>query len=77
LAPAGRAELCASFALPFSAECLKCVTGLTNARYQDMDDWSQGMIDGIANYAGHEMPARSHRHGIGHPKFDPVLPCDA
>ena len=52
LAPAGRAELCASFALPFSAECLKCVTGLTNARYQDMDDWSQSMIDGIANYAG-------------------------
>ena len=40
------------FALPFSAECLKSITGLTNMRFQDMNAWSQGMIDGIANYAG-------------------------
>src|SRR5207245_10956989 len=52
LAPAGRADLCKAFALPLSAECLKDITGLTNMRYQDMDAWSQAMIDGIANYIG-------------------------
>ncbi|MCO5130880.1 MAG: cytochrome P450 [Xanthobacteraceae bacterium] len=52
LAPQGRADLCKAFALPLSAECLKHVTGLTNIRYQDMDAWSQAMIDGIANYTG-------------------------
>ena len=59
LAPAGRADLCRELALPLSAECLKAVTGLTNMRYQDMDAWSQGMIDGIANYVGNpEVEAR-------------------
>ena len=52
LAPQGRADLCKAFALPLSAECLKHITGLTNMRYQDMDAWSQAMIDGIANYSG-------------------------
>ena len=52
LAPAGSADLVKAFALPLSAECLKAITGLTNMRYQDMDAWSQGMIDGIANYGG-------------------------
>ena len=40
------------FALPYSAECLKSITGLTNMRFEDMNAWSQGMIDGIANYVG-------------------------
>ena len=40
------------FALPFSAECLKSITGLTNVRFEDMNAWSQGMMDGIANYVG-------------------------
>ena len=52
LAPMGKADLCAAFALPFSAECLKEMTGLTNISYEEMDTWSQAMIDGIANYAG-------------------------
>jgi cytochrome P450 len=52
LSGAGRADLLAEFALPLSGECLKSVTGLTNIRYQEMDAWSQGMIDGIANYTG-------------------------
>jgi cytochrome P450 len=52
LAPKGAADLLAEFALPLSGECLKSVTGLTNIRYQEMDAWSQGMIDGIANYTG-------------------------
>src|SRR5258707_3103347 len=61
LAPAGRADLCKAFALPLSAECLKDITGLTNMRYQDMDAWSQAMIDGIANYTGNkELEARCH-----------------
>ncbi|HUC65180.1 MAG TPA: cytochrome P450 [Stellaceae bacterium] len=49
---AGRADLCTEFALPLSAECLKDMTGLTNISYQEMDAWSQAMIDGIANYLG-------------------------
>src|ERR1700735_1115505 len=66
LAPAGRADLCKAFALPLSAECLKDVTGLTNMRFQDMDAWSQAMIDGIANYSGNkEIEARCHAATAG------------
>jgi cytochrome P450 len=66
LAPAGRADLCKAFALPLSAECLKDITGLTNMRYQDMDAWSQAMIDGIANYGGNtEVEARCHAATAG------------
>jgi len=61
LEPGREFDFCAAFALPFSAECLKSVTGLTNMRYQDMDAWSQAMIDGIANYTGvPEVEARCH-----------------
>src|SRR3979411_815192 len=52
LAPAGGADLCKAFALPLSAECLKDITGLTNMRFEDMDAWSQVMIDRIAHYSG-------------------------
>jgi cytochrome P450 len=52
LGPEGASDFVQDFALPFSAECLKSITGLTNMRFQDMNAWSQGMIDGIANYAG-------------------------
>src|SRR6202046_3629453 len=66
LAPAGRADLCKALALPLSAECLKDVTGLTNMRFQDMDAWSQAMIDGIANYSGNkEIEARCHAATAG------------
>jgi cytochrome P450 len=51
LGPEGASDFVQDFALPFSAECLKSITGLTNMRFQDMNAWSQGMIDGIANYA--------------------------
>ena len=55
-----------AFALPFSAECLKDITGLTNMRFQDMDAWSQAMIDGIANYTGNkEVEARCHAATVG------------
>jgi cytochrome P450 len=50
------------FALPFSGECLKTLTGLTNITFHEMNAWSQGMIDGIANYVGDkEVEARCHR----------------
>ena len=52
LAPTGACDFVRDFALPFSAECLKSITGLTNMRFEDMNAWSQGMIDGIANYVG-------------------------
>lgn len=66
LAPQGRADLLSDFALPLSGECLKSVTGLTNIRYQDMDAWSQGMIDGIANYTGDAaIEARCHAATAG------------
>src|SRR3984957_13331808 len=66
LAPAGGADLTKALALPLSAECLKDITGLTNMRYQDMDAWSQAMIDGIANYAGNkEAEARCHAATAG------------
>jgi cytochrome P450 len=66
LAPAGGADLVKAFALPLSAECLKDITGLTNMRYQDMDAWSQAMIDGIANYTGDEaVEARCHAATAG------------
>ena len=52
LAPKGGGDLLADFALALSGECLKSVTGLTNITYAEMDAWSQGMIDGIANYTG-------------------------
>ena len=61
IAPVGATDLFRSFALPLSAECLKDITGLTNAHHGDMDAWSQGMIDGIANYAADPaVEARCH-----------------
>jgi cytochrome P450 len=76
LAPQGGADLLAAFALPLSGECLKSVTGLTNIRYQDMDAWSQGMIEGIANYAGDaaiEARCRAATAGID-AAIDDILP---
>src|SRR5689334_1726297 len=76
LAPKGRADLTKAFALPLSAECLKDITGLTNMRYQDMDAWSQAMIDGIANYTGNkEVEARCNAATAGiDAAIDDMLP---
>jgi cytochrome P450 len=66
LAPKRRADLCKALALPLSAECLKDITGLTNMRFEDMDAWSQAMIDGIANYSGDsQVEARCHAATAG------------
>jgi cytochrome P450 len=66
LADKGAADLVAEFALPLSGECLKSVTGLTNIRYQDIDGWSQAMIEGIANYGSDPaVEARCHAATAG------------
>ncbi|MEY9363078.1 cytochrome P450 [Bradyrhizobium yuanmingense] len=72
----GRIDLMRDFALPFSGECLKSITGLTNIGFQDMDAWSQGMIEGIANYAGDpEVEARCHAATAGiDAAIDDILP---
>lgn len=72
----GRIDFMRDFALPFSGECLKSITGLTNIGYQDMDAWSQGMIEGIANYAGDpEVEARCHAATSGiDAAIDDILP---
>lgn len=66
LADKGAADLVEDFALPLSGECLKSVTGLTNITYREIDAWSQGMIEGIANYAGDPaVEARCHAATAG------------
>lgn len=66
LAPAGHADLVADYAMPVSAHALRALTGLVNMRWQDMDAWSQAMIDGIANYAGDPaIEARCHAATAG------------
>lgn len=66
LSPRGQAELVADFAMPVSADALRALTGLTNMRWQDMDAWSQAMIDGIANYGGDPaVEARCHAATAG------------
>jgi len=57
----GKAELCSQYAMPVSGEALKIITGLTNITYNEMDSWSQAMIDGIANYQG-DRQIESHCH---------------
>lgn len=66
LAPHGEADLAADYAMPVSAHALRALTGLTNMRWQDMDAWSQAMIDGIANYTGDAaIEARCHAATAG------------
>ncbi len=52
LAPKGSADLVVDYATAVSGEALKVMTGLTNITYEEMDLWSQAMIDGITNYTG-------------------------
>ncbi len=51
LAPTGAADLVADYALLLSGEALRIITGLSSMSALEMDRASQGMIDGIANYA--------------------------
>ncbi|CCE06989.1 putative Cytochrome P450 monooxygenase [Bradyrhizobium sp. STM 3843] len=74
--PSEDVDLVRDFAMPFSAECLKLITGLTNMRFQDMNAWSQAMIDGIANYTGDgAVEARCHAATAGiDAAIDEMLP---
>ncbi len=45
-------DLMRDYALPFSGRCLLELTGLRDCSYNDLDAWSQAMIDGISNYSG-------------------------
>ncbi len=61
MAPRGRADLVADYARPLSGEALRVITGLETMSALEMDRASQGMIDGIANYAGDaQVEARCH-----------------
>jgi cytochrome P450 len=61
LIPSGQADLVKDYAMPLSGKCLKDITGLTNITWQEMDAWSQAMIDGIANYTGDQaIEAKCH-----------------
>lgn len=54
-------DLVPTYATAASGEALKAMTGLTNITYQEMDAWSQGMIDGVGNYTGDpELEQRCH-----------------
>ncbi len=52
LAPRGTCDLVRDFSMPVAAEALKVITGLIDMEASEMDRVSQGMIDGISNYAG-------------------------
>ncbi|PXY18807.1 cytochrome P450 [Prauserella muralis] len=45
------ADLVAEFAAPYAAENLRVVLGFSNATQQDLQRWSQTLIDGTGNYA--------------------------
>ncbi len=51
-APSGSTDLVPDYATATSGEALKAITGLTQVKFEDLDSWSQAMIDGVANYTG-------------------------
>ncbi|MEE2806891.1 MAG: cytochrome P450 [Actinomycetota bacterium] len=60
-APSGSVDLVPNYATAVSGEALKAITGLTQVWFQDLDAWSQAMIDGVANYTGDpEVESRCH-----------------
>ena len=57
----GSTDLVPDYATAVSGEALKAVTGLTQVRFQDLNAWSQAMIDGVSNYTGNpELESRCH-----------------
>ena len=61
LADHERVDLVPAYATAVSGEALKIITGLTTITFEEMDAWSQAMIDGIANYVGDpDVEARCH-----------------
>lgn len=61
LEAAGGGDLVPTYATALSGEALKALTGLTNITFDEMDAWSQAMIDGVSNYVGDaDIEARCH-----------------
>ena len=57
----GSTDLVPDYATAVSGEALKAVPGLTQVRFQDLNAWSQAMIDGVSNYTGNpELESRCH-----------------
>jgi hypothetical protein len=57
----GSADLVPHYATAVSGEALKAITGLTQVWFQDLDAWSQAMIDGVANYTNDpQVESRCH-----------------
>ncbi|MBL4805989.1 MAG: cytochrome P450 [Rhodobacteraceae bacterium] len=52
LGTSGDGDLFTGFATRLSGEALRSLTGLTALSWQDIDQASQAMIDGVSNYAG-------------------------
>ncbi|MEL7116720.1 MAG: cytochrome P450 [Pseudomonadota bacterium] len=52
LALRGGCDLVRDYAMPVSGEALRVITGLQNVTAAEIDQTSQAMIDGIANYSG-------------------------
>jgi len=48
-------DLVTDFAMPVSAHALRHITGLVNMTPEQLDNSSQAMIEGIANYGGNEL----------------------
>lgn len=56
------ADLHAEFAAPLAAENLRAILGFENVTQQDLQEWSQALINGTGNYADDpEVWARSER----------------
>ena len=51
-ASSGSTDLVPDYAIATSGEALKAMTGLVQVKFEDLDAWSQAMIDGVANYTG-------------------------
>ncbi|MBX2835789.1 MAG: cytochrome P450 [Gammaproteobacteria bacterium] len=62
LAERDTCDLVTDFAMPVSAHALRHITGLLNMTTEQMDQCSQRMIDGIANYVGDaEVESNCHQ----------------
>ena len=61
LRPSGHCDLVRDYAMPVAGHALRHITGLTNMTWQEIDETSQAMIDGVSNYLGDpEVEARCH-----------------
>ena len=52
-------DLYTTLAGPFAAECLTHLLGITNASIDDMQRWSQVLIDGAGNFGWDEAPFKA------------------